>query len=638
VAGLSPLQALLKSDENEVVGSLPPRAEFALEILGKRVISDLGVEIALPSDDSNALVARFANVHMDAARKMLALLRRVGATADSPFTTENVQTPSRIAGILQALIWSRARGHVIDSRRRRVEAMAIHLDSSNVSSLVWRIGQAEIDPPFQFYLRGPFSLFSFRVEKGARAGSLVTTDVPTKLVRIRRRLWRRIEDPSASEVAFAHPMWPELEVKVPIRDLSSGGMSIRADSEAMLLFPGLEIPTVEVVSGAHTGLVLGAQICHVGSGQNESDQDICGLCVDATLDAPWRQAVNDRFYRRTKAGSSPSDALWELYRDAGYLDIAGGHAVETSERNVSTTLRHLDAAPEIAINVSWPSRRGALGALTLVKLYQHTWFGQHMAKRKGPTPDGWPGRLVLREMHWHAYEHAQRDPAFQWLLGYVRHDAGWPKLVHVAFPRRAEATGQACVVPFRALRIPCGSDAPAFNQTEYDVRHATADDLSQLAAITQLSRPRPYVEALDLVEERLQMRPVQAVWTRAGLMRERVVLVAHDINEPAAAGVFEATTDGVHLFGLLDSARLFPLKTGGDRAFPDLLAAARPWFSERQRSAFVYLAEDEVPQSINELAFRDMGTADATFTAAALLPDLLEHMWEVTATEPLVTM
>jgi hypothetical protein len=104
-----------------------------------------------------------------------------------------------------------------------------------------------------------------------------------------------------------------------------------------------------------------------------------------------------------------------------------------------------------------------------------------------------------------------------------------------------------------------------------------------------------------------------------------------------AAGVFEATSDGVHVFGLLDCARLFALQEGGEAAFAFLLDAARPWFVDRKRGSFVYLAEGEQPR-LEQLGAHDMGTVDATVTPIALLPDLLEHLWEVTESGPIATM
>jgi hypothetical protein len=80
------------------------------------------------------------------------------------------------------------------------------------------------------------------------------------------------------------------------------------------------------------------------------------------------------------------------------------------------------------------------------------------------------------------------------------------------------------------------------------------------------------------------------------------------------------------------------LAPDGRATFGALLDAARVWFSERGRPAFVYLAEDDPPAELGLLSAQDMGSADATVTPTELLPDLLEHMWEVTASPSVTTM
>jgi hypothetical protein len=640
VASLTPLEALLQSQEAEVPASVPGKAEVALELHGARVMSDLGVEISRQARDSRAIVARFANLGVSHARAMIGLLRQVGNASDIPFTLEKIRTPERIEAILKALLWSNARGYLVDARGRKARVVPIHFEAGDQATIVWRSSRQDLAPPFQIELRGPWSSFSFRAPRRTTFGALLATGVPSQIVRARRRVWRRVDDSGRSDLVFAHPIWPEVEVNLRIQDVSFGGVGVRAASEAMLLFPGLEIPFAQITGGLGAGLVVRAHVCHVG-GQDPDDETSCGLWIgDAESEhGAWMKAVHDRIYPRTVSRATPFEALWTLYGDSGYLGIAGHEKAQSSPNMVEAgeAIRRLDAAPEIAVNVVWPSRNGVTGALTLVKIHGHTWFGQHMAKRSGSTPDGWPGRLVLREMHLHAYEHALRDPRTRWLLGYVRHDAGWPKAVHVAFPKRAEPTGLTCVIPFRAFKIPCTRPAGATLDPPVLVRPASDADLRDVAMAMARLRPAPYVEALDLVEERLRMSDVAEAWSRAGLMRERVVLVAERGGQPLAAGVFEATSEGVHVYGLLDCARLFALGPGGESAFVPLLDAARPWFVEHGRTAFMYFAEDDVP-GLETLGASDLGGVDATVTPIELLPDLLEHLWEVTESAPAFTM
>jgi hypothetical protein len=639
VASLTPIEALLQSND-EVQDSVPSTAEVALELRGTRVMNGIGVELSPPSRDSRTMVARFANLRVNAARAMIKLLRQVNSSDDLPYTREEIRTPDRIESILRALVWSSATGHLIDARGRRARVDPVLCELGQQPAIVWRSNSKDLEPPFQIEVRGPWSAFSFRVTQCTHFGTMLATSIPALIVRIRRRVWRRVEDTTRARLSFAHPIWPEIEVHARIQDFSYGGIAFQAESEAMLLFPGLQIPAAQIMDGAAAGLLVKAEVCHVG-GHDRADETTCGISVaeSSATDDDWGRMVHERLYPHTVSRATPFAELWKLYGDSGYLSIA--HRNETqdtpSEISVARAIRVIDSSPEIGVNVVWPSRTGVTGALTLVKLHEHTWFGQHMAKRSGSAPEGWPGRQVLREMHLHAYEHALRDKGTRWLLGYVRRDAGWPKLVHVAFPQRAMATGLACVVPFRAVKVPSSARVRVEHDATFQVGPATDADLIELATNLLRTRPTCYVEALDLVEERLRMSTVQSAWARAGLMRERIVLIARSGGKRVAAGVFEATSEGVHVFGLLDCARLFALSKEGGQAFRSLLVAARPWFAEHDRPAFVYLAEDDTAY-LNGLDTSDMGMADATVIPVELLPDLLEHVWEVTESAPVPTM
>lgn len=652
VASLTPVEARLRwtgAAAAAPVGNL----EIALEVGGERALDRIAAETRLDRG-SGALVARFVDLPLSSARTIVGLLRHAGGVKPPPFTTEVVRGP-RVNGVLNALLWSGAAGDLYDAGRRRARVTLLQLEGGSDPRLVWRVEGELVAPPFDVHLRGPWSVFSFRLRLQRRFGSLLVTDVPSSLARARRRVWRRLGEPVESSVRFAHPLWPELELRARVHDVSFGGMAFRADVEEMLLFPGLELPAVEIAGGPGAGLLVPARVCHAG-GRNDDGHPVCGLSVEPSeAGGDWTNSVRERVYKHTTSGSTPFEALWGLYGDSGYLGIAGTRdaRAESLAAPAATAVRSLDAAPDIAMNVVWPSRDGVAGALTVVRVYEHTWFGQHMAKRGGPTSDGWPSRLVLREMHLHAYEHALRDARARWFLGYVRHDAGWPKLVHVAFPRRATRTGEACVVPFRAFRVPTRGSVsassggrarsapvlPPFESIDgVEIGPATDREIAQFATVVAQIRPRPYVEALDLVEDRMRMSGVSAAWARTGLMRERVILASRREGTTAAVGVFEATSDGVHVYDLLDCARLFSMAPGGRSTFGALLASARGWFAERGRPAFVLLAEEEPCPELALLGAVDMGSADATVTPRSLLPDLLEHMWEVTASPPVATM
>jgi hypothetical protein len=110
------------------------------------------------------------------------------------------------------------------------------------------------------------------------------------------------------------------------------------------------------------------------------------------------------------------------------------------------------------------------------------------------------------------------------------------------------------------------------------------------------------------------------------------VLVARDRHCALAAAIVETADDGLHLFGLFDSVRLFALSSGGERAYGALLAAAQRWYGSMEKGSFVAFLEDGVEIQPKALAgAEDLGLADFVVLSSEHLPELLEHVYEITA-------
>lgn len=96
--------------------------------------------------------------------------------------------------------------------------------------------------------------------------------------------------------------------------------------------------------------------------------------------------------------------------------------------------------------------------------------------------------------------------------------------------------------------------------------------------------------------------------------------------------MLETGSEGLHVYGLLDLVRLYPLVEEGEIAFPSLLSAARGAFRGLGKARFVCFLEEgqALPESVVDAA-EDLGLADMVILGAQRLPELLENLFEVTA-------
>jgi len=498
--------------------------------------------------------------------------------------------------------------------------------------IVFSFGVVPIHGPFTIELVGYNSLYSIDVTNLRPIDGGVVV-VPVKMVHLRNRAFRRVAPPSGTYLEFAHPRWPGLHVRRSVREISAQGLSFQSGLQEDLLYPGLRV--------ADAVLHVDGQVLSFSGEVRSLTRDAssghyhCGFQLSAATaaDETWQAILEECLHATTRMGRSWARPTWELYERAGYFDLSGkepsafGRLFDAFDR-VSAKI---EKSPSIGCQVVWPHDEQVVeGAMSMLKVYSSSWLVFQLAKVTGPTRRDVSSRQVLRDLHLHCYEHAQRDVNLRWLVGIPQVKATWSRSVHYDFPHRYLASGKAAIVRFRAVEVPCrGESAPWL--ADLQIGEATPRERALLVKQIVRTRPSPYVDALDLGPKGFALTKIREVWNQSGFCRKRTVLVARVQGRPIAAALLESADDGLHLFRLLDAVRLYPLASGGERQFGALLAAARGWYAAQHKDAFVAFLEDEVLPAGSPAGTTDLGLADFVILSAAHLPELLEHVYVVTA-------
>jgi hypothetical protein len=471
------------------------------------------------------------------------------------------------------------------------------------------------------------------------SGGIASIALPSSLTRIRRRTHRRVLALGLS-IRFVHPRWPEVQVERQLRDISHSGLSFYSVPSEDLVYLGLRIDNLELLLPEGPPLRLTAEVRSLQHGPEEG-RGLCGMRVvvpTAQDELRWGRLVADLLYPRTTAGSEWTDAVWELYEASGYFRLSGKkpHHFDRLRAPYTEMYQRLDEYPRVGYRVVWPSARGVEGSGSALKVYQGTWLGHQLAKRPGTPPDGASAKEVLREVILGAYEPILNDPDFRWFLGYCEASVRWMQVGHFDFAHAHESTGQACAIPFRLLE---GQTQDALKPLPAECAHftvgaATLAEQRQLLSRSAATRPLAYREALDFVEERFDLAQLGMVWHRAGLARERQVIVARYGGQALAAAILESATHGTNLFHLLDGVRLFCLDpTFGpalrEAAFAYLLRVAAEWYRRRGNEFFVYYMEQE--DLTHAAGMTDLGEGRIWIIAREIMPDWLEHVFRLTS-------
>jgi len=544
---------------------------------------------------------------------------------------EPITEPTRIRALLHNLVTERRVGRIHPLDGTPIEVTAEALGTDGGAHVRFRMSRSVLPrPPYFIELAGYASVYWIPVLEAVCDPDARTLKVwtPAAVVRVRHRKNPRAAAPNTARVRFRHPVFGRF-LERPVRDVGRQGLSFVTVLEEDLLHEGLPLEVELLGHGAP--LPLRAEIRAVTA--LRPGQHACGLSVEPVgpeAAQRWTTLVGTILHPHTELAADFGEALWSLYVDSGYLNLSDGRpeAFEPLRAPFVEGVRKLADAPELGGHVVWKSGDRICASAAVLRPYTGSWLGFQMAKVPGEEIDGVPRRRILRDLLLHAFEHIGQSRSPAWFAAHYQVDATIGRLTQHRFAERHQGSGESCILRFRAVEIDSDTELPAEG---FEVGLATEGERRALVEGIAEQRPAAYVDALDLDEARLDLREVTEAWGRVGLRRERVVLAARRHGVLRAAAVVEAAEPGLHLFGLLDVVRIFPLGPGGDGAIAPLLSAAARWFRERGHAKLIWLAEGDQSALPVPPPLRDLGLADMTLVSGRLLPDLLEHIDEVTA-------
>jgi hypothetical protein len=555
------------------------------------------------------------------------------SAARPPHEDELILDPSRIATIVEALIVHEARGYVASSTR------TADRPPRKIPARVTRDGRLLLEcgpdggrfprPPFQVQLEGYNSAYQFR------SSAEGTVSTPEAIRRVRHRSHRRAAAPRRLRVTFAHPSLPDVVTEAPAIDISLEGVSFEI-SRGDVLESGAKLCNIELSWKGGARIKTHAIVAHVTRSAHSDRQRVgLRLLMDRASLEEWQQQIEGVLHPRTTRSTHDHQVFWQTYVDSGYFNLS--HKNENDFRRerpgfvrCHELLRH---APEVGASFVRSSERRVEAVAHQISPWPGSWLFYQFCRRPDARPASVADDNVLMDLYTHAYEYVQQRPGAEWLVTYVQEAARFSRLVFHEIGGRYAELGRASLTRFRAIEVDCAGSLEA--HAEFEVGPATPQEIRTLAAAIGALRPEIYVAATGLGAPDLGIDSTTEKWQSAGLERNRQVLVARRGGRPIAGAVLDAADDGLHLFGLLDVARLYPLTGDGGEAFSALLCGARGWFSALGKHRFAYFANDsEHPRACGEPGCTDLGAAFTIVLPVALLPEMLEHVNVTTSRLP----
>ncbi|HEX6242159.1 MAG TPA: PilZ domain-containing protein [Polyangiales bacterium] len=548
----------------------------------------------------------------------------------APIALERLTCPRQIHELLDFLAREQVPGQVEtsagprDTRICLVDGLGLHFQGETAD---WRL------PTSVSFLH---LNTLYQVPVAPRADGAAALPTPAWIGKLARRRARRAQAPAELSLVLRNRSPNDSPQPLKLHDLSRTGLSFRVPQPAQPFRVGATLDFGLLLSGQERGSYRGS-VRNVRTADDGADV-VIGLSFERL--SPQEQLALSTLLDTVLYPSTLGRArdVWNVFERSGYLHLSGKAPRDFDPLRAPflRVARALEGAPEVGTIAHWPNKGSIQATVSHLKVYQSSWLLCQVSKAKaeGISADG---RRGLWEMYLRIYEGAQSDKDTRWLLVYVQDSAPrWSRELHVELPRRFLASGDACLLPFRALEIRVDAGLRARAEEAAGVRVVRADYATACGAVRDLSRVRPaqYLDALDLTEARFALDGVRLCWERAGLERERQLLVAYEGDVRCALAVVETAEVGCHLYGLLDCLRMYPLRPGGERAFGSLLREAQRWFAARKRDSFVYLEEFPSALPVPDHAVRNLGGASLSILAVERMPELLQRTSDLVSERP----
>lgn len=539
---------------------------------------------------------------------------------------ELIRDPIRITCIMDALAAKEARGFAMAATRGAEPGPSVPARLSIDGTLL--VAACTLgSPPYQVELEGFHSVYQFT------CAEMEPVERPNSLVRVRRRRHVRARAPRRLRVAFKHPLWDGIFVDAAAFDVSLEGISFHTDAVRDLLYPGLTIRDLELHWKGGVSMRCDAVVAHVTQ-QRVAGQHRVGLRLSFSpaSRSRWTSALEGVFHPRTRRGHSDPAPFWNAYNASGYFSLSGKRAEDFAGMRAAFERTHaiLARAPEIGAAFSTSSERRVEAVAHQITPWDGSYLYYQFCRLPEQRPLSVADDAPLLELYAHAYGYVQERPDARFLVTYVQSVARFSRIAFHGIAQRYAAEGRASISRFRAVEmLTRAPEQPSSDK--FEIGPPTPNETGQLLHAILSTRASLVVQATGLTPGDLTQERTVSVFRAAGLERRRELLVARRNGRAYAGAVLDSVDDGLHLFGLLDAVRIFPMTVDGRLAFPALLDAVRAWYAAQGKARFTYFADDpEDPDAMAREGAEDLGLADMIIMPIELLPELLEHLFVLT--------
>jgi hypothetical protein len=518
----------------------------------------------------------------------------------------------------------------------RLRVRALEARGDRVRVACGHSGDLEEGRPYSMLLPASGAALLFETTVLERQNGTAVLSLPTEMLQGGFRDSRRLPTGDGARVAvsFSYPRGDGRRVTRWTRDVSERGLSVPFRNETDILLPGdrLDDFRVDLPTGPVHAL---ATVRDIAPRYPDDGGFSCGIELtdfETSSDRErWCRHVFTIAHPRTLDRDPELASLaWEVLDSSEYLGLwTRPEDRERLEREFMHSWDSPSRVPGHLIVLSEQAR--TVGTFATSRVYPQTWLLHSLGVDREERRDRCYFLDVARELYGAMLTLLKGEKAPYFVL-FVEKEKRWTDLLYRGFVETLPEGSVSLYDEYQLFKCPPSSSAPRpglprgwrIDRTDSRGLRAVAEKLGDTLSPLELDAYAYAPETIDL--------PSFASQTPTSFQRE--VFVAHDGRETRAALIAECGSDGVNVFGLLNSCRPFLLTPFEDpeeeRAIArGLLAAAGGFYRARGVGQYIVFATGRTVAEAAAEEGRFVANGVRWLASCDLLPAWLNYVEEV---------
>jgi hypothetical protein len=469
---------------------------------------------------------------------------------------------------------------------------------------------------YTFLVASAGAVYVFSSEARDKVGPVFTIGVPAEIQQKSFRDSFRVPiggaEPHAS-ITFRHPFLEEVVVRRMIREVAGRGFSFEIDPKVDILFPGSRIGELllELPEGPITASGIVRNLSHADrSGRCNCGVEILAFSRPQHGDS-WHAFVLGSAHEHVRLKDKNAvGKAWNILNASEYMTLWTPRALKPHlARQFADAWFKMSEQFGRILLLNNDVRTIGTAAANL--LYPKTWIVHHLGiDKEERTPAQKEQFLLLtRELYSAALFLLAHQAHPEYFVLYVEKSKRWNERLYGDFVANYSTTADfiysdLCVykrrLADRVEEIPAG-------EITFDIVEEDAQLLLALSTRLAALLPAIEIDAFSYDRRDIDLGTFTLTCAKEGYERGRRVFFALEGARPIAALIAENGSEGVNVFGLLNTCRLFPVEGSEDevkRARQLLLAKAADHYRSLGKREFLLLdAREDVDEEIVRLGF-----------------------------------